>query len=207
MVYNIAWDETQPDGSEAANTLDTEIQELKESIRERLEDVIDDWTVDGTDPKTLNGAAFSAGDITYAARANERAVVRLNSSEEIADDTTTAIPWDTELLDVGGLVDLGAQPTRITIVNTGFYMITGGVLWFANPTGQREILIRLDGAGDVLAGATTTPANTVTFRQSISVLATLTAGTYVELTARQTSTAPLNITATPGTQLTIVRLA
>jgi hypothetical protein len=54
MVYNIAWDETQPDGSEAASTLDTEFQEFKESIRERMNNILDSttaWETDGDDPK------------------------------------------------------------------------------------------------------------------------------------------------------------
>ena len=37
MVFSITWSETSPQGSAAANTLDTIIQQLKTSLRERLQ--------------------------------------------------------------------------------------------------------------------------------------------------------------------------
>jgi hypothetical protein len=54
MAYGIPWDEAAPSGATTpADTIDTELQNLKISIRERIEDVICDWADDGVEPKTL----------------------------------------------------------------------------------------------------------------------------------------------------------
>lgn len=53
MAYTDAWDEGVPLGTAAANTLDTIIQNLKRSMRERLEDSFPDWTDDLVDPKRV----------------------------------------------------------------------------------------------------------------------------------------------------------
>jgi hypothetical protein len=168
MVYNIAWDEAQPDGSEAANTLDTEIQELKESIRERIEDIIPDWANDAVDPKVLSTTAV------------ERAYLSLNAGEVITTGVNTAIPWDVEDVDVGNLVDLGAQPTRITIVNTGFYLVTGNVGWDTQTTGYRIVQLYVNGGASVPA-TSMVPTVPVTTDQCISWMGVLTAADYITL--------------------------
>lgn len=78
MAYSKSWNEAQPAGSEAANTLDTIIQNLKISIRERLEDLFPTWTSDATDPKLVNSnfiqvftsAAYSGRSATPARAGN-----------------------------------------------------------------------------------------------------------------------------------------
>lgn len=49
MAFARSWDETQPDGSEAASDIDLEIRKVKEDVRERLEDI----TTFGTDADPL----------------------------------------------------------------------------------------------------------------------------------------------------------
>lgn len=61
MAYTVAWDETAPAGADNANELDTFIQNDKIAVRERLEDLITDWAVDATDPKTMKAGIFAAG--------------------------------------------------------------------------------------------------------------------------------------------------
>ncbi len=54
MVYIIPWDESDPDGSiVAASDIDAELQQLKLSLRERLEQVIPGFGDDGVDPKII----------------------------------------------------------------------------------------------------------------------------------------------------------
>ena len=54
MAYSIPWDEAGPSGATTpADTIDTELQNLKISIRERIESVICDWSDDSVDPKVL----------------------------------------------------------------------------------------------------------------------------------------------------------
>lgn len=58
MVYAIAWDEATPVGATtSASDIDLELQNLKISIRERLDDLIGtgNWANDAVDPKELTG--------------------------------------------------------------------------------------------------------------------------------------------------------
>jgi hypothetical protein len=209
MVYNIAWDETQPDGSEAANTLDTELQELKESIRERMNNILDSttaWETDGDDPKLLDGAAFPAGDITYAARASERAYLSLTSGEVITTGVNTPIPWDTEDVDVGGLVDLGTQATRITIVNTGFYLVIGNVGWDAQVTGYRSVQIYVNGGASV-PSTSLVPTVPIAADQNVVWMGVLTAADYLTLQVLHNQGGDATVQSGSQTSFACVRLA
>jgi hypothetical protein len=53
MPYQDEWDEAAPAGSAAANTLDTIIQNVKRSIRERMDDLAVGFGDDDTDPKRI----------------------------------------------------------------------------------------------------------------------------------------------------------
>jgi hypothetical protein len=212
MVYSIAWDETQPDGSENANTIDTELQELKESIRERMNNILDSttaWETDGDDPKLLDGAAFPAGDITYAARASERAYVSLNANEVITTSTDTPIPWDVEDVDVGDLVNLdgpGAQPTRITIVNTGFYLVIGNIGWDAQVTGYRNASIYINGGASV-PSTSIVPTIPTSVDQGVFWMGVLTAADYLTLQVFHTQGVNASVQSGAQTNFSCVRLA
>ena len=62
MAYNQAWDEAAPDGATTkANTIDTVIQELKKSIRERMADLLHadtSWETDADEPKKIKYSAI-----------------------------------------------------------------------------------------------------------------------------------------------------
>ena len=53
MAYAVAWNEATPVGASVdADTLDTEVQNLKKSVRERMNDLLDSstaWETDGDD--------------------------------------------------------------------------------------------------------------------------------------------------------------
>ena len=55
MAYTVAWNEAAPIGaSVTAATLDTELQNLKKSVRERMNQLTSTaWETDGDDPKKL----------------------------------------------------------------------------------------------------------------------------------------------------------
>lgn len=59
MVYSVAWNEASPVGATTpAADIDTEFQNFKISIRERMNDLVGagNWEDDGVEPKTLAGA-------------------------------------------------------------------------------------------------------------------------------------------------------
>lgn len=69
MAYTQVWDNTTPDGAIVqAATLDTEIQDLKKAITERMNDLVGatNWETDAVDPKqiqpsSIDSAAFIWG--------------------------------------------------------------------------------------------------------------------------------------------------
>ena len=57
---SVPWDEASPSGATTpADTIDTELQNLKISIRERLEDIIPGWSDDTICPKVLGGKGIA----------------------------------------------------------------------------------------------------------------------------------------------------
>jgi len=63
MAYTRNWDDTKPTGSEAANTIDDLMRELKEDIHERMDDLVVDWT---DDPVVLKATAAQWFAKSYA---------------------------------------------------------------------------------------------------------------------------------------------
>ena len=120
MVYSVAWNEASPAGASTnANTLDTELQNLKISIRERMDNILHasgDWGTDGEEPKLL--------DVLALAGTPEVAVVWHNANQTVVSGTPLDLAWNQELLDTGGFHDNSTNPERFTIVEAGYYRIT-----------------------------------------------------------------------------------
>ncbi len=139
MAYGVPWTEGAPVGaSTPADTIDTELQNLKISIRERLEDLIDEWTVDGTDPKVFNVAAVLAALGTFP-----KCVIRRSSDQAgIATGTWVVIDFESEVFDVGDMFDSGVDDEKIFFPDDGFYVFFCQVRWEAHATGFRTIQAR-----------------------------------------------------------------
>lgn len=185
MAYNIPWNESSPPGSADADTLETEIQNLKESIRERIEDVVSDWANDAVDPKSL------------ILPSQDRATVALTSDLAIPNTTTTIVDWDQEYLDDGGLIDLGTNPSRITIQEDGFYLLFAHVAWEASATGIRRVTFLRNG-GTTFGGTEAEASGSSPFRQNAIMGVEATASTYFELQVYQSSGGNLDLDATLG---------
>lgn len=134
MAYSIAWAEgSPPGGSTPADTIDTELQNLKISIRERLEQIIPDWADDDVDPKTLG---------------NARGKVSLAVSLEIPDNTLTDIDWDADELsgvnDEDDMVDLVGDASKLTVPadRDGLYVISFATIFKPDATGKRIVQLR-----------------------------------------------------------------
>lgn len=113
----------------------------------------------------------------------------------IANDTSTALTFDTERWDTDGMHS-GATPSRLTINTPGKYYIYGHVEWGNPGTGfVVQLSITLNGA-TILASHREPAIDTA--RQSVSTHYELSAGDYVELIVLQTSGASLNVQASPN---------
>ena len=68
MAYSETWDNSAPDGSVVlANTLDTEIQDLKKAITERMNDLVGagNWENDAVDPKLIQQVAIDPSTFVW----------------------------------------------------------------------------------------------------------------------------------------------
>lgn len=196
MAYSKAWNESLPDGSENANTLETIIQDFKIAMRERLEDLIDNWTNDATDPKTFNAskvlAAIATGKLATLA-ATERAILTRTTGFDIGTGSLTAVQWEVEFFDNATMLDVGGNPTRITIPATGFYLLSAFIPWEGSGTGYRMIGFRKNGAGTILGRDIIDDSVGVGDQQTITSMIYLTAADYVEVVALQNSGGDLNV--------------
>lgn len=138
MVYAIAWNEAAPVGASVdAATLDTELQDLKKSIRERMNDILsNEWETDADNPKLL------------ASPDAQRARVSKTGAQTISNNTLTVLTWDTENYDVGDLHDNATNNSRITVPTggAGVWLFGTSVRWAANTTGHRRAELNKNGA-------------------------------------------------------------
>ncbi len=112
-----------------------------------------------------------------------------SSTQSIADSTDVLATWDTEAYDNGGLHSLTSNTSRITIVTPGKYIISAAIDWANDSVGGRMAQIQKNGTGVARQRA----AASITSGNSVSYLAHLVAGDYIEINVRQTSGGPLNI--------------
>jgi hypothetical protein len=148
-------------------------------------------------PTTGQVAPASWGDavrdgLQYLASTRPHCRVYNSASLTISNNTRTAVTFNSERVDVGGMHSTSSNTSRITITDAGFYLISGSVEWAANATGHRNCEIRLNGttliaiSADSVVGATT-------HQQSVSTLYQLAAADYIEMTVFQLSGGNLNL--------------
>jgi hypothetical protein len=110
------------------------------------------------------------------------------AAQTIANNTSTALTWDSEVFDVGGFHDNVTNNTRITIPTgkTGYYLVVIHHRWDTNATGIREHMIYVNGSTEYqVMQISAASAGRTKFTASQILL--LSAGDYVESFALQTS--------------------
>ena len=121
--------------------------------------------------------------------------VRHSVDQAIMDSTDTALTFDTEDFDTDTIHD-GANPTRLTAVTVGKYVIYGQVHWEGNTSKQRAIFIRLNGTTAISRVQSQATSDAVDpNRQMVATEFDLAVGDFVELIARQTSGGSLDVDA------------
>ncbi len=182
MVYNIAWNEASPVGSSTnASTIDSELQNLKLSLRERLEDIVNDWTNDSVDPKTLAVLDYRGG-------------VSISGAISVVTATPTQVTWTTEDFDVGALVDIGGAPTVMTVPTNGagLYLLTANCV-FAGTTAT-YCQAQLTAGGNVVAqNSSHTNVATINIQLSMSAIVALVATNTILLTVQHNQGTNLNL--------------
>jgi len=112
----------------------------------------------------------------------------------VSSGTPTAMRFFTADFDQGGLFSgptCYTAASKLTASQAGLYQITGGIAWPANSTGNREIVLQLNGATS-LAADQQSAVNGAATEQNVSTIYRLGAGDYVEEVVTQTSGGTLN---------------
>lgn len=158
----------------------------------------------------LHGTQFFRNDAVSSNSAQPRASAYNNAAQSLANNTFTALTFNTEDFDVGAMHSTGVNPSRMTIPagGDGLYMIIGQVAYDANATGVRVAQVYKNGT-TALAATQATPLAGNAAIVPITALANLVAGDYIELRGYQNSGGALNsgsATRDIGNILQIVKL-
>lgn len=186
MAYTRSWSDTTPPGSQAANTIDDEIRNLRLDIHERMTDLCPDWT--------------ASAIIKMSCRLFHSAL------QSIVNSTQTALAWDNESFDTASLHDTAVNNSRITIPtngNKGIWLFSTVVTWADSQIGQRVISIRKNGVGTTIAQFSDPQSGVaaVNASQKLSCMVSApTVGDYFEVFVFQLSGGNLNVV--QGTTIT-----
>lgn len=159
-------------------------------------------TSDGTSGqiiKTDGAGTLSFGDVSFVgARASK------NALQAIANNAWTAVSWDVEDFDVGGLFDVATAPTKFTAPSNGYYLVTSTIRFDnTTTTGYRAARILVNGTGDI---ALVKHPGGAGDGIPISQVVYLTAGDYVEIYVWQDSGGSVDILADTHTRCAVSKL-
>ncbi len=128
MAFTNPWDESDPPGGQDANTADTEIQQVKVDVRERIETVLPGWSDDLEDPKIFPGW-----------------LLEKSNSISLATATAEDVEWTTELRDTDAFIAVPATTVTIPVGLDGLYIVGATMGWSLNAAGRRDLVMRLNG--------------------------------------------------------------
>lgn len=77
----------------------------------------------------LNKYLGVGGSLDYLKERNKCCVLTLSVSQTISNNTLTAVAWDTETVDTDNMHEGVTNPSRITIVTPGVYLIGFFIPW------------------------------------------------------------------------------
>lgn len=127
---------------------------------------------------------------------------RVTNSADISinNTTATALTFNTETHDDGGMHSTTSNTSRVTVPSggDGWYVITGNVEFKNNATGQRAIAILLNGTSNIATQRAVSASSSTNTQLSVATQYPLAAGDYIELTAYQSSGGALDVVATGG---------
>jgi hypothetical protein len=136
----------------------------------------------------------SSGTVTLIEGAIKGVLVTKAAVQNIANNTTTTLTFDTETYD-NDTMHAGGNPERITFTTTGKYYVTVSWFWASNASGYRALYIRLNGATLLTPRDIRAAVNADESGGSLSFDYSFSATDYIEARAFQNSGGALDITA------------
>lgn len=146
---------------------------------------------------TVNGALGVAGASTFAGSAafsslvtatgQPRALVYSTAAQALADGSFTAITFESEDHDVGGLHSTGTNPSRLTIPagSSGLYLCGGTVRFSTGGVGNpAQVRLLKGGATEISAGSAAMLSSVAQMTLSVSAPVVLDGAEYIEIQAQ-----------------------
>jgi hypothetical protein len=116
----------------------------------------------------------------------------------IANNTTTALTFDTERYDTDTMHSTSSNTSRITATTAGKYLIGGCVRFASNSTGARYLFVVLNGTTNIVASSMAADANHYP-DLNVSTVYDLAANDYIELAVNQSSGGNLDVSVNGNT--------
>lgn len=128
---------------------------------------------------------------TYLLTSPSAARVTHSTTQSIANSTFQALTFDTETFDTDTMHSAGTNPTRLTAITAGKYVVTACAAFASNATGARIAALRLNGSQ--LNQQRIPAVNGYETMIVLSDIYNLAANDYVEVFVFQDSGAALNV--------------
>jgi hypothetical protein len=158
-------------------------------------------TIDANHLRLGTGLSVDGTDLIKTPTKGAR--VRRSTAQSIPNASfSTALIFDQELTDDGGMFDVG-QPTRLTAPADGWYSLVATLNYAANATGTRYVWFRINGV-DIIDSVNSDAASAGPTILNLSTQTYLSADDYVEIIAYQDSGAALNVEAADNSPLFIM---
>lgn len=127
----------------------------------------------------------------------------------ITNTTLTALTYNSERFDDGGLHSTSANTSRLTASVTGLWQIGTHALFAANATGVRQVKLRVNAATDIAIDTAVNAGAGDDTTVNLTTLYRLAVGDYVETIVWQNSGGALNVktSASSSPEFWMVRLA
>lgn len=116
----------------------------------------------------------------------------------ITTGVETALTFNSERYDNGGLHEGVTHAARLTVTRPGVYAITASILWASGAAGARALYLKKNG-NTLLAQEFERHATTDYSAQAIATVCHLAANDYVEVIVLETGAATLKVLAVPET--------
>ena len=168
----------------------------------------DDITIDGNGAETIDGEATivlfvyqdairivsdgSNWHIIDDYRIAHICVLKRNTAQSIANSGQTKVSLNESVIDVGGIGDISTD-NRVEVVRTGKYMISAE--WTCQSMSDDEhanVYIDVNGTTEAHTWQWSSSSGNLYNSATVSIIATLTAGQYIEMYVGQTSPAAVN---------------
>jgi hypothetical protein len=147
----------------------------------------------------LRGPTGSTGATGPAGTASDiSARVYRSTNQSLTSGSLVTISFDTESWDTSALHDPSTHTERLTIPQTGVYVIGGCVAFTSNSTGRRLLILRQNGSGSgdgtaiILDSRTGVTGSGVETEVAVSSVWQFTAGDWLTLEVVQSSGSTLN---------------